>query len=239
MGKGYTNNIELLFALKVICKGSNITKYQEPQEYCPACSNDIIFMIRNKLSGQDEVIGGFQVKAITKGEKESIIIPMLHRRYKYVITVFYSSYNKCKEKVEKLVDKGRIGQETADSILCRIITSRNLGKHIEESCEWLYSKLCKMNEKGRKLEKVCNEQMIDGMINYCISTLQDNHIYIPCIEDFIEPQPLIQPAGLEPQPLIQPAGLEPQPLIQPASLGPQPLIQPASLKPQPLILRNN
>ncbi|MDO5294981.1 MAG: hypothetical protein Q4F05_19775 [bacterium] len=191
-GKGYKDINELLFSIKVICKGGNFTKYQEPQEYCPSCSNDIIFIVKNRLAMRDEVVGGFQIKAITQGEMKNIINPILQGKYQYVLTIFGDSYSRCMKRIQELVKKEQITQEIANSLITKIITAQNLGKDIELLCDWMGKKLYKFIVKGKKIENLQNQFLLDGAINYSLSELGGNYIYIPNVNDFIVPQPLIK-----------------------------------------------
>lgn len=130
---GYESLEQFMRCLSVVSKGSLKAKVFHTNDYCNACKNDIVFIIKDRCNGlEDRTICGIQIKAINTNEKSEIVKKILDKKYKNVITLLqdntgYHSQQRCYDVVCKMIEKRKITPEEGRFVMSRIASPYNMG----------------------------------------------------------------------------------------------------------------
>ncbi len=154
---GYDSYEEFLRCLSVVAKGSLKAQVFFPNDYCSACKNDIMFIIKDRENDLEErTLCGLQVKAINGYENREIIKKIRSKKYKNVLTVLQNSdgihsISRCNSIVNNLVKSGEISFDKGNDIMSKIVSPWHLGIS-QEYINNLYKYIIYITTEGFKLK---------------------------------------------------------------------------------------
>lgn len=180
---GY-KSLETFYAdLFILSKGAKFTRSWFTHKFSTSSKDDIEFYLPPKIiKGKiipPPVIGGFQVKAIQKNEKDEIIIPLRLNHYSHVLTLLENkdgehSYKRCMDIIDNMVVKKEM-HWLEGKVLKKKIGHPKMFDIPQWAIQGLYERVLKLERKvGINIDK--NIDKIGKIRSVAFSLGLDNHI---------------------------------------------------------------